>query len=92
MSGDPERHIWQRDMLDRVEGTPDDDLYRDCKLAAYDADPMSEYAPGECRNLIRCDCPGCVVERSTDLEVERRLEEAHFDVGEDSYGDWFSGP
>jgi hypothetical protein len=25
-------------------------------------------------------------------EVDRRLEEAAFDVGEDTYGDWFSGP
>ena len=24
-------------------------------------------------------------------DVERRLEAAHFDVGEDDYGDWFSG-
>ena len=52
---------------------------------------MSTYAPGECRDLIRCDCPGCLSER-TDLDVERRLEEAHFDVGEDTYGDWFSEP
>jgi hypothetical protein len=24
--------------------------------------------------------------------VEELLEEAHFDVGEDDYGDWFSAP
>jgi hypothetical protein len=36
-------------------------------------------------------CPGFATGED-EREVERRLEEAHFDVGEDSYGDWFSGP
>jgi hypothetical protein len=38
-------------------------------------------------------CPGYTVELTPEDErdVDRRLEADHFDVGEDDYGDWFSG-
>jgi hypothetical protein len=45
-----------------------------------------EQVPHEPHAEEHGSCPGFI-----DLDVERRLEDAHFDVGEDSYGDWFSG-
>jgi predicted RNA-binding protein YlqC (UPF0109 family) len=33
-----------------------------------------------------------VTSAEEERDVDRRLEAEHFDVGEDSYGDWFSGP
>ena len=77
MSGDREKWVWQPNMLERV------DHLEPCERVPHEPH-ADEYG----------SCPGFTVELSAEEErhVEELLEEAHFDVGEDSYGDWFSGP
>jgi hypothetical protein len=76
--GRRERFTWTPDMLGRVEG-----LLEPCERVPH-APHFDEYG----------SCPGYSGELTPEEErhVEELLEDAHFDVGEDSYGDWFSGP
>ena len=71
-----ERFIWQPGMLERVDGP------EPCQRVPHE--PHADEHGNR---------PGFTVELSAAEErrVEELLEEAHFDVGEDTYGDWHSG-
>ena len=71
-----ERFTWTPDMLQRVDGL----------------EPCQQ-VPHEPHDDEHGSCPGYRLQLTPNEErqVEGRLEAAHFDVGEDDYGDWFSG-